>query len=287
VLLGIKPPDIVVQIFIWTISTTAPLFLTVGMFRIWRLPDRRRWMAVPASAFLILSAILIFGAVVQHNRVDEYHKALTESRASVAWQTAKANYDGVLSDYQVLAARTFPADYPTWFEANERAKAKKWKLVEETSASVVALEPSVVKGSSSVFDIFGQDLAWLVFSFFLALYSVVNEMIAMALSHRVAVKAKKPREVESETAEHSTAPQHKIPPVFGEEAYLKKARELGRNGNLAGALAVSAATGQTEWTCKVIVRNLIAKGRVFIPEGSTIARERTVQHFSDHQVLTP
>ena len=253
VLLGAKPPEVVKDGFIWAIAAGAPLFLTVGMYQTWRLPDKRKLLAIPASLFLILSAVLIFGAIVQQNRVDEYHKAVDEARASVAWQTAKSSYDAVLADYQTLAARTFPADFPLRFAQNEAAKAEKWKQVEAKAAAVVSLEPKPVQGSGSVFDIFGADKAWIVFSVFLALYSVVNEIIAMALSYR----RKKPAEKAREEKQGSPAPSQ-----FGVEEYLTVAKKIGRNGKLAGALAVSMETGQTEWTCKLILQELLKTGRL-------------------------
>lgn len=261
VLLGIPVPEWLIHTFMWVVSTVAPLFLTVGMYQVWRLTDPRRWLAVPASLFLILSAVLIFGAVVSQNRVKEYRDALALARESVEWQTAKASYDAVLQDYNTLAAREFPADYPTQFGKNETAKATAWSKVEEKSAALKKLEPTPGQATGGAFDILGPDNAVWVFSVFLALYSIVNEIMAMALSHRRSEKApRKARESTQETLAPATTLRVVMP--FGVDQYIEVAKRLGRNGLLAGARAVAEETGQTEWTCKTILRQAIEQGKI-------------------------
>lgn len=271
VLLGVKPPEILLTGFVWTISAAAPLFLTVGLYQVWRLPDSRRYLAIPASAFLILSAVLLFGSVVQQNRSEGYQATLTTMRESVAWKTAKASYDAALSDFNTLAARTFPADYPTEFQKNEQAKAVKWELVQTKAKAVTDLEPAPVKTIGSAFDVFGPQWAWLVFSIFLALYSIVNEAIAMALSHRGKEKpTRKPREA----SQDPPASRQPLGP-FGLEEYVRAAKEHGINGRLAGSRVVAKATGQSEWTCKVLLSKAIELGLIRVA-GSGRAPEEVV-----------
>jgi len=263
VLLGVKVPQDILTGFLWTVAVIAPLFLTIGMYQVWRMPDGRKLWAIAASTFLVLSAVLMFGSAVQENRSQEYQKALKVARESVAWQTAKARYDAAMADYTILSARTFPADFPTWFAQNEKAKAEKWATVEKESAAVIALEPVPVKGMGSVFDIFGSGWAWLVFSIFLVLYSVVNEGIAMSLSHRGKMKPPtRVRDAGQDPSARSTAPAVRPPGPFGIEEYIATARQLGSGGRLAGARMVAEATGQSEWTCKVILKEAIAIGRI-------------------------
>lgn len=267
-LFGIKPPAELITAFVWLVSSVAPLFLTVGMYQVWRLPDRRRFLAIPASLFLIFSAVLMFGAAVENNRADEYQKALAIARESAAWKNADAEYEAALSDYRTLAARLFPAEFATQFAVNQRAKEAKWAEVLVKGKAVTDLEPIPVKASGSPFDAFGKEWAWLVFSIFLALYSIVNEGTAMALSHRGKEKLRKAKEQSEE--EKKPNPADHVPTI---EEYIQVALRIGRNGKLAGAEAVSKETGWKLHTTKVIVRKAIEEGRIRVPPGSNRPEE--------------
>jgi hypothetical protein len=263
VLLGVKVPDHILDAFLWTVAVIAPLFLTIGMYQVWRMPDGRKWWAIAASVFLVMSAVLMFGSAVQENRAQEYQKALKVARESVAWQTARARYDAAMADYLILSARTFPADFPTWFAQNEKAKALKWVIVENESSAVAALEPVPVKNAGSVFDIFGPDAAWIVFSVFLVLYSVVNEGTAMSLSHRTRRKSTAKAGETAQGPASSTAGPLAPLDIPG---YIAVAMRLGTAGKLAGARMVAAATGHSEWTCKKVLEEAIALGKIKRPE---------------------
>jgi hypothetical protein len=269
-LFGVRPPSALVDGFIWTISAAAPLFLTVGMYQCWRLPDWRRYLAIPASVFLIVSAVLMFGAAVQNNRADEYQKALVIVRASAAWKTANAEYEAVLADYNTLAAREFTQEFATQFDKNEKAKDAKWAKVQEKAKVVSDLEPEAVKPAGSPFDIAGPSLAWLVCSIFLALYSIVNNAVAMALSHR---GKEKPRKSKEQTEEKKANPADHTPTI---DEYIDVAKRIGTNGRLAGAEAVSKETGWKLHVTKAIVRKAIEAGRMRVPPGSNRPEEAKV-----------
>ena len=266
-LLGVHPPEVIVTGFIWLVSAAAPLFLTVGMYQCWRLPDGRRYLAIPASAFLIFSAVLMFGSAVENNRADEYQNALAMVHDSASWKNAEAEYEAALSDYRTLAEREFTQQFATQFALNQQAKNSEMGRGPGQGKAVSGLEPAMVKSAGSPFDAFGKEWAWLVFSIFLALYSVVNEAIAMALSHR---RKEKSRQHEKHPLESKPDAFDRVPTF---EEYIEVAKRLGQNGKIGGAEAVSKETGWKLHICKAIVKKAIEDGKVRMTPGSNRPEE--------------
>jgi len=266
VLLGVKVPEWLSNGFLFTVCLTAPLFLTVGMFQVWRLPGKRRWLAVPASLFLILSGVMMFATVVERDR-EKSAKAMMEAvHSSAAWMVATGEYTVALDAYKVLAARTFPADFPKRFQENEDAKTAQWATVQAKAKALKELEPAVSIEARTPFDIFGKDWAWVVASVFLALYALVNEATALTLAARVKDTAPKAAQKAGQSTQTSA-------PVFGVDEYLEAALRLGKNGVLAGYRQVAEDTGQTAYRCRELFGEAIQSGKIKKKPGARGARE--------------
>lgn len=239
-LTGVKIAPEVANWFLIAVCLTAPLFLTVGMYQCWRLPDNRRYFALPGIAVLLASGALMFAGVVERDR-EAKTQALTASvRESAAWMTAKADYDAAMASYNELASRTFPANYPKWFNDNEEKKAAQWAVVQEKSKALTDLEPKTQNTAHTSFDLFGADWAWLVASVFVALYELSNHMIAMALAYTARDSAPK--------SERQTQTVAKV--ALDVQGYVAEAERLGHNGQLAGYRDVAEATGNSHYLCR-------------------------------------
>lgn len=253
---------------LFIVSVTAPLFLTVGMYQVWRLPDARRWLAVPAVLVLLASGALMFSAVLERNRDGKTKETIEMIHKSAAWKIAESEFSAAMDAYKILAARTFPADYPQRFEQNEAAKTKQWKTVQEKSAAMKSLEPAVSLETRTSFDIFGTSWAWVVASAFLVLYELANHSVAMALAFKGKETAPK-TERSAQTAQTRAA-------VFGVDEYLEAARRLGKDGVLAGYRQVSEDTGQSAYRCRELFGEALRAGRIKKKEGTRGAREEGI-----------
>lgn len=262
VLLGVKVPDWLSNAFLFVVGISAPLFLVVGMFQCWKLQDGRKWLAIPASLFLIFSGVLLFTSVVERDHQEKVVATLEIVHQSAAWKVAQAEFDSAMAAYTVLASRTFPANYPTWFSDNEEKKAVQWGKVEEKAKSLKALEPAVSNETKTAFDLFGTEASWIVQSVFLALYAVVNEAIALALSYRR--KDTAPKLVE--TAQTRARP-------FTVDDYIREALRLGKDGALAGYRQVAEETGQSTYRCRELFGEALQSGRIKKKPGERGARE--------------
>lgn len=266
VLLNIKLPEWLNGPFVIGIAILAPLFLTIGMYQCWKLPDKRKWLAVPASLFLILSGVMMFSTVVYRDRQRVAQQTLDAVHSSAAWKVAQAEFDSAMKAYNILADRTFPPDFPRRFQENENAKKTQWAIVQAKSDILKALEPAVNTEARSVFDGFGKALSIWVQSIFLALYAIVNEAIALSLAYR-------PKETAQKSAQTEAIQRAPKAEPFGVDEYIEWAKKLGKDGVLAGYRLVSEATGQTTYRCRELFAEALATGKIRRRPGERNVRE--------------
>ncbi|ADX42526.1 hypothetical protein [Tetrasphaera phage TJE1] len=262
-LLGVQYPDVMVNAFKAVVSWTIPLFMTVALYQVWRLPDWRRYIAIPASLLLIVSGALMFEQIAADAAKKQTQDTIAVVHNSVAWKTAEAEYNAVLTDYNQLAGRKFTSDYATEFRKNEEAKKEKWAKVEEKSKALKDLEPAVTVNVHGPFDFLGKEWAGLIQSVFLIVYAVVNEAASLALSHRPTVKQPKKQEEKAEDPKKE----------FTVDDYIEAAKRLGTNGTLAGYRIVAMDTKQTEYLCKMLLKEAISQGKIRVKTGARQASE--------------
>lgn len=262
-LTGVKIDKDIANGFLIALCLSAPLFLTVGMYQCWRLPDRRRWFALPGIAVLLASGALMFAGVVENDRESKAQAITATVHESAAWMTAKADYDAAMASYNELASRKFPANYPKWFNDNEEKKKAQWVVVQEKSVALTKLEPKIETEAHTSFDLFGKDWAWVVASAFVVLYELANHMIAMALAFN-----SEPTAPKTERATQSRAKEVHTP-----EEYVELAEKLGKNGALAGYRDVAEATKQTTYLCRGLLGLAADQGLIEkIPGGRGVRR---------------
>lgn len=268
VLLNVSLPGWLTGPFVVGIAVLAPLFLTIGMYQCWKLPDDRKWLAVPASLFLILSGVMMFSTVVERDRKRATAQTLDAVHSSVAWKVAQGEFDAAMKAYNILADRVFPAEFAKRFKENEDAKTAQWAIVQEKSGALKKLEPKVNIEESGLFDVLGKEWSWAVQSIFLALYAVVNEAIALSLAYR-------PKETaQSDAKTEKTERTAKAEP-FGVDEYIEWARKLGKDGLLAGYRMVSEATGQSTYRCRELFAEALETGKIRKRPGERNVREES------------
>jgi len=269
-LTGVEIPKEVSTWAMIIICLTAPLFLTIGMYQCWKLPDNRRLVVIPAIVVLLGSGALMFSAVVEQERDRKTQVLLTAVHESAKWLTAKAEFDAALASYTTLTERKFDQEYAKRFDQNEAKKSEQWVKLEAKSKALTALEPMAPTEAKTAFDLFGKDWAWLVATVFVALYELSNHSIALALTYRA--KGSAPKIASNDSGE--TQSKRNKPPVFGVDDYVNEAEKLGDRGRLAGYRQVAESTGQSAYLCRGLFAEAVDQGKIERITGERGARRK-------------